>query len=1087
MSSKSKKCKDDEIINPKTGRCVKKSGPTGKLLISKKNLEEKAKKDKAKTLNILASIAKGDIVTLNINDEREYLRALREETDYRVLRQHLINFGNKFYKSFSGVKNAPDYSETIKKIVFNYKTVGSLVYIIRQYLNQYSLTLDEFYNKFLKDAELYNELIELKKMFLNIVNAIDINQTYVETEFNNFKDKYVKYANFLDKILNEFDLKYLIKFMKEFLKQSHQTPNEFYKEFVSEPFVQYQINKKLGKLEKPVKVDKPKIQLHKKFEEEKSEKYKKCIAMYSIVPWIPENVVGIYISEVDTDISKYIIKILPPINVDGKDWYKVNKYYYDLQCSDEYEKVQTGDLLIFINKKTKNVINFKVGYELYRSKKNTEIKILVQNEDIFAKEQEYIRKKNRSEDDEISDIKNGPITDDTIDAAYKLLINKYFKTNKHGSTKRIASDKFIMDVLNSINESSVNIEEFAKKLAELCAYMSYEIDNINYGVFKSNIENGLYEPEELCMLPEEVKLPEYFSNKNTDKMQLERIKQNLEKIKAVFVTDFINLLYVYKNPYTTKKFIEKKLVSIDASLPDWRTDCNTYSDPELNNIIIVLNTVIAMGKNTKNIDMLRSKLKQLDYITNPNYSIIIQSMNNETDVDVLIKLAEDFIQTNKLPPKLNIENIHDYSYYIKYDENGITYCFKISDILDRVNNNILTNPHTDNNFSPEFIEKVKLYNKFKNIYDTNKPVIQPEQNINKESLAPGLLNFVKADIERMNNMRENKHTIFKDPQEHLFYYEILDLPTTANYSDVIRSFKIKEKEVQNRLEIVKKEIKTMEYIDSNEKMKKFNKDNTDYKSLIQSCEKDRNDLEVALKKLQEAYEFLGDFLLGKKDNGVIDGQPVLNDDNLIKYLNPISEFGKEEEYPEEELVLSNENYTQEPEEDLGLSNENYTQEPEEERERIFFNIPENLVLDDIKEDTKKINHFDNDYDSVDDDSEDDHSEDDGYSTSSSRSTDSTRSIDSDVSTYSDGDSVKSEHSSGSIDSSSSIIDDKRYDFGKYVKKCEYCSDEINGKGFKSILWDNNAPKNVIFCDTDCIENFDWKKYKCKKHKRKPKK
>jgi hypothetical protein len=49
------------------------------------------------------------------------------------------------------------------------------------------------------------------------------------------------------------------------------------------------------------------------------------------------------------------------------------------------------------------------------------------------------------------------------------------------------------------------------------------------------------------------------------------------------------------------------------------------------------------------------------------------------------------------------------------------------------------------------------------------------------------------------------------------------------------------------------------------------------------------------------------------------------------------------------------------------------------------------------------------------------------------------------------------------------------------------SDEIKRKGFKSVLWVNNAPKNVIFCNTDCIENFDWKKYKCKKHKRKSKK
>ena len=67
----------------------------------------------------------------------------------------------------------------------------------------------------------------------------------------------------------------------------------------------------------------------------------------------------------------------------------------------------------------------------------------------------------------------------------------------------------------------------------------------------------------------------------------------------------------------------------------------------------------------------------------------------------------------------------------------------------------------------------------------------------------------------------------------------------------------------------------------------------------------------------------------------------------------------------------------------------------------------------------------------------------------------------------------------------SIIDDSRYEFGDYKMYCKHCFETIKSANdcVKSVLWNGEGCDIVLFCNTECVDNFDWKKYKCRKRRR----
>ena len=103
-----------------------------------------------------------EIQPFDIKDEREYLKEILKLENYNDVRIQLIHFGNLFpttsitrkdnktdYKFIEEKYKGPKYSITIDLILLKYTDIKILKYILRLFLNQYNLTIEDFYNKFL--------------------------------------------------------------------------------------------------------------------------------------------------------------------------------------------------------------------------------------------------------------------------------------------------------------------------------------------------------------------------------------------------------------------------------------------------------------------------------------------------------------------------------------------------------------------------------------------------------------------------------------------------------------------------------------------------------------------------------------------------------------------------------------------------------------------------------------------------------------------------------------------------------------------------------------------------------------------------
>jgi len=238
--------------------------------------KSKSKKKSQTVLPTLFSVEEpviSKIQPFNIEDEREYLKEILRLDNYYFVKIQLIHFGNLFPNI--GLKKGktdkdplveeqykgPKYKKTIDLILSKYTDVRIIKYFLRLFLNQYALTLEDFYNKFLINPDKFNELRELRKLFLKILKQhdnltpyrldtldeepelVNLDISLIKTQLEEFSNIYPKYKDKIEKLLENFDLSLMIKFMTEFLNQSNQTLKEFYDEFMNDPRIKIKINK----------------------------------------------------------------------------------------------------------------------------------------------------------------------------------------------------------------------------------------------------------------------------------------------------------------------------------------------------------------------------------------------------------------------------------------------------------------------------------------------------------------------------------------------------------------------------------------------------------------------------------------------------------------------------------------------------------------------------------------------------------------------------------------------------------------------------------------------------------------------------
>ena len=502
--------------------------------------------------------------------ERDYLQELINQEDYNVLKIHLVRFGEKF-----------EYEPEIKAIVRDYADIRVIKYIIKSFLNQYSLTFQDYYQKFLKNPDKFIDIIKYRKKLLSVGR---MNPDEILDAVRSLKETHPSLEKLIAKI-EIFDTNLILMFIKEFLNQTDKTIHEFYKIFINEPNVAETITEVVNE---PVigAVDIPIVTAATVY----SNEIKECMSMYSIIPWLVETVEKIYITNADSNINKYVAKIFAPVNIKGTDWYRVNKKYYELQCDPMYDKIQTADILNFYDKKTKVlVINLKVAYEtsLGKGKK----RLIIQDETIFNAEQKYLYDKFKTIEQKLAEILKEPVGPDA-EKISKSIFNAYFNRvslpGEHNSSYTNISLKinktYVDSLINLLIEKSNNVREFASNLADICIYISFKLTS-SCQHFKNQLGATLYTPTEVLALTKEQKLPEVFGSgiltgSNTPQIQA-RFTRDLENSKKDFVDDFADRIYIERNPFGNHKIRSSArnnyMFRFDVTdFPsDWKTKCST--------------------------------------------------------------------------------------------------------------------------------------------------------------------------------------------------------------------------------------------------------------------------------------------------------------------------------------------------------------------------------------------------------------------------------------------------------------------------------------------------------------------------------
>lgn len=542
----------------------------------KKKYEEKYGRFTMNVIDIAKKKYKEKLEEKGIDDEEE-LRLLKI---YRKTEKY-INLLRKIESTKDPMKQIElrrqfeeEYGDEDLKIKISKEDFGEEDKNIRNFL----ISVNEIAKDYKKDDVDKQDIIE---------NVIDMIENFSEEEnLNSFFSQ--KRKKIFEKITNNFGFKMMIKFIEAFLEQQNDLEN-FYIDYVNRPEIRKKINKfKYGEPKKS-DTDNKKESVPKKtfskiiYEDEIVDK--KCLELYITTPWLSFRVKKLYVTFVDPttleDISEYIMKDTTPLQYKDSNWYQTNRNIYKLLCSAPlFEKSQNNDVLTIKN------LNIKLGYkiDLFDNSKTKELNddnFIIQNEEMFESEKNYIKNYNLSLKEKINKIiDEKEISEDIIKIAKNELSNSLKRVSNYDEFYSENSD-FVNKVINSLISSSSNVKTFLEKLANIIVYLSYDIENVSHKIFSNRIKAKYYVPEILVLLSPEEKLPEILGNDDISETRKENFAKTINIKIEIFIQNLLRAIYTIRNPYEHNPTISSKYFShyIDKiPIKDWKDKCENYED-----------------------------------------------------------------------------------------------------------------------------------------------------------------------------------------------------------------------------------------------------------------------------------------------------------------------------------------------------------------------------------------------------------------------------------------------------------------------------------------------------------------------------
>lgn len=265
-----------------------------------------------------------------------------------------------------------------------------------------------------------------------------------------------------------------------------------------------------------------------------------------------------------------------PITVGGTEYRHSNKLFHILQCNSySKNKTQKGYILT-LYEDIKTPIEFKIAHLL------TNNTILLQDEDIFKKEKEYIAKRTailKSEEilntkisekyNEIEIAKR--IVTNTLNRELKRIVEKYSLQTRPDELEKYV-DKIVGSIYN--RNKSKTIRDFLQDIANILLYLDNRMVGKYSEIFQKKLGNMFYKPEILSDLRREDRFEELYKNPTYRRELKTLVSQRIQYYNGIIVEEISRkIIYNLLGRPTRQREFEKLVDPLELDLEEIKLKC----------------------------------------------------------------------------------------------------------------------------------------------------------------------------------------------------------------------------------------------------------------------------------------------------------------------------------------------------------------------------------------------------------------------------------------------------------------------------------------------------------------------------------
>lgn len=297
---------------------------------------------------------------------------------------------------------------------------------------------------------------------------------------------------------------------------------------------------------------------------------KVCVSMYKSRQWISgyDYTLIAFPKKMNT---KYIASDDPATVYEGMRLYKPNNKFYLLGCNEWKNKRRQEGNIYTAYSSAKKSVKFIVVHVLKDGQ------FVVQNENVFAAENEWFRRRRMGQDAIITEMLSVPLrTDIDLDRRLRQVVVQTLVSELGDEYRTYAAH--IEDGLYEGIPDGLTAHDYLQMAANILVYIIKFPVGDYARVFNTRIRERVLVPTEVWRLSETDKLPEVFLNINMSARSMDGIQQIIESTVSDIVSYLSSTVFLKAYPMARKEY-RYILKPYSISVPDYKSrKCDAGTD-----------------------------------------------------------------------------------------------------------------------------------------------------------------------------------------------------------------------------------------------------------------------------------------------------------------------------------------------------------------------------------------------------------------------------------------------------------------------------------------------------------------------------